>query len=501
MFNLHVYIMKPFSFVLLAGVLLTGGCLNDSSVVTTKHVAPDEIAVFKSTDKNLEKTFEWARKTALSYSYSGAEPVGSWYVASLPIREAFCMRDVSHQAVGAQILGLAKHNKNMLSRIAGNIADSRDWCSFWEINRYGKPVPAVYSNDREFWYNLTANPDVLQACLQMYDWTGDRDYLYDPVFTNFYDHTVSDYVVRWDLTPERIMERRPYMNTPEHFDLDNKFHIYRGIPSYNENLPGLSVGVDLVAALCGGYEAYSKITMLQGAQGQCENAHAVAVEYRELLESKWWNSSESRYYSGLMPDGSFADSEGALYVLWFGASENAERMRCTLADIVSSEWDIQYSSYFPEVLYRHGYCDEGYDYLMRLPTMSMAKYSEVAFSFISGCVCGAMGFRPSYSDKRVETLCRLTNPREESRISNIAVYDGYMSVRHVGHTMTEIFNDTSVDLTWTASFMGDYDWVDVGAKRHFTVTHRDLKGNAVSSVEIKLAANSSLKAYAGPENK
>ena len=198
-----------------------------------------------------------------------------------------------------------------------------------------------------------------------------------------------------------------------------------------------------------------------------------------------------------MPDGSFANSEGSLYVLWFGASEQAERMRCTLSDIISSEWGIQYSSYFPEILYRYGYCDEAYDDLMHLPVMSLTKYSEVAFSFISGCVCGAMGFNPSYSDKRVETLCRLTNPREKAQISNIAVYDGYMSVSHVGHTKTEIVNDTSVDLVWTASFMGDYDWIEAGRRRYSTVKRHDLKGNVVSSAEIGLAANSSLKACAG----
>jgi len=479
----------------MAGILMAGGCSNDSNVVTARYVNPDEIAVFTSTDKNLEKAFEWARKTALSYSYSGVDPVGDWYVASLPIREAFCMRDISHQAIGAQILGLTGHNKNMFSHIVDNIADSRDWCSFWEINRYGKPVPADYSNDREFWYNLTANPDVIQACMNMYDWTGDKDYVSDPKFTNFYDHTVRDYVMRWDLTPDKIMERRPYVNTPENFDHDNKFHICRGIPSYNENLSGLAVGVDLVASLYGGYEAYSRISIQQGDHTGCKIAHDTAAKYRELLESQWWNTSESRYYSGLMQDGSFVNSEGSLYILWFGASENTERIRHTIADIISSEWDIQYSSYFPEIFYRHGYCNEGYDYLMHLPAMSMAEYPEVAFSFISGCVCGAMGFSPSYSDKSVETLCRL-NPHEEYRISNIAVYDGYMSVSHFGRTMTEISNDTSVDITWTASFMGDYNWIDTGTKRYSTIKHHDCKGNMISSAKIKLAANSSLKAHA-----
>jgi len=31
--------------------------------------------------------------------------VGYWYEAALPGREAFCMRDVSHQSIGAETLG------------------------------------------------------------------------------------------------------------------------------------------------------------------------------------------------------------------------------------------------------------------------------------------------------------------------------------------------------------------------------------------------------------
>lgn len=101
---------------------------------------------------------------ALSYVHDGSDPVGYWYEAALPQREAFCMRDVSHQSVGAQILGLAEHNKNMFGKFAKNISESKDWCTYWEINRYDKPAPADYANDKEFWYNLNANFDVIQAC-------------------------------------------------------------------------------------------------------------------------------------------------------------------------------------------------------------------------------------------------------------------------------------------------------------------------------------------------
>ena len=86
---------------------------------------------FTTTDTTLQRTFDWARDMALSYVHDGSDPVGLWYEAALPGRDAFCMRDVSHQVVGAALLGLDEHNRNMLSRIASNISESKDWEWEW----------------------------------------------------------------------------------------------------------------------------------------------------------------------------------------------------------------------------------------------------------------------------------------------------------------------------------------------------------------------------------
>ncbi len=155
---------------------------------------------FASSDARLVDSFRWARQQALSYVFDD-DPVGPWYEASLPGRHAFCMRDTAHQADGAQALGLTRYNHNMLRRFAENIAASRDWCSYWEIDRLNRPAPVDYKSDAEFWYNLPANFDILDTCYRMFLWTGDRSYIEDPVFLNFYERTITDYTKRWDLTP------------------------------------------------------------------------------------------------------------------------------------------------------------------------------------------------------------------------------------------------------------------------------------------------------------
>ena len=70
-----------------------------------------------SSNAALVAGFDWAKAQALAYVYRG-DPVGDWYEAALPGREAFCMRDVAHQSTGAQLLGLADCNYNMLYRFA-----------------------------------------------------------------------------------------------------------------------------------------------------------------------------------------------------------------------------------------------------------------------------------------------------------------------------------------------------------------------------------------------
>ena len=65
----------------------------------------------------LVEGFLWAKQTALAYAFEG-DPVGKWFEASLPGREAFCMRDASHQATGALALGLAEHTRNMMHKFS-----------------------------------------------------------------------------------------------------------------------------------------------------------------------------------------------------------------------------------------------------------------------------------------------------------------------------------------------------------------------------------------------
>jgi len=172
----------------------------------------EKSVTFSSNIKELNTAFDWAKNKALSFANDGTDPVGYWYEAALPNREAFCMRDVSHQAIGAEILGLSKHNWNMLLKFTQNISKEKDYCSWWEINRYNKPAPVDYENDKDFWYNLPANFDVIYNAHRLYLWTGNKEYLNNSDFNNFYKLSLNEYVEHWDLGYDKVERRKRDMH-------------------------------------------------------------------------------------------------------------------------------------------------------------------------------------------------------------------------------------------------------------------------------------------------
>lgn len=98
---------------------------------------------FTTSEEFRNRGFAWAKEQALAYSHED-NLVGKWYEAALPDRQAFCMRDVAHHAKGAAALGLREHTRNMLLRFAQSIAESRQFCGFWEIDKDYRPCPVDY---------------------------------------------------------------------------------------------------------------------------------------------------------------------------------------------------------------------------------------------------------------------------------------------------------------------------------------------------------------------
>lgn len=482
------------TLISICNIMLCWGFPNGENISTNMYKKTTKINTlsFSSSDKKLEYTFNWATQMALSYAHNGNDPVGCWYEAALPGRKAFCMRDVSHQSIGAEMLGLSKHNFNIMIKFAENISEAKDWCTFWEINDKNKPCPADYKDDANFWYNLNANFDVIFACWRLYEWTGDERYLKNETLARFFQLSTNEYIECWLLEPENILLRTQEMNIKP--TTQGRYRKVRGLPSYVENYPGLTNSSDLIASLYGGLEAYSHILATLGEKKESEKCHAQAEEYRRHLEENWWNENIKAYHTFWTIDNTFADGEGLTYMLWFNAAQQKDRIQGTIKKMMARKnWNIENISHFPLLWYRYNYIQKAYEILTNISEMHRSDYPEVSYGMIEGVISGTMGIVPSAVRKSVVTLPKISNEKDYLQIENLPMLKGTISVRHDGNRVTTFTNHTPGELTWQAVFQGEFDTITVNGKKQRAKVRKDIMGNHVSYVETKVLVGETIQ--------
>ncbi len=463
---------------------------------------------FDSSDDQLKNIFYWAKNQALAYAFS-SEQIGPWYEAALPGREAFCMRDVSHQAMGAHYLGLDRHTKNMLYLFSKNISESKDWCSLWEINRYGQAPAVDYLNDAEFWYNLPANFDVLDCCYRMYLLTGDEAYLNDQVFLNFYNRTVYDYVDRWDLGMDKIMDRKRIMNSGS-TPANSRFALSRGIPGYDESEPGYTAGLDLLATEQAAFEAYAGIQQLRGDNEEAEEFREKAREAADFINTVWWDNTANQYFSYLNEAHELVNAGYDRSVLYWRTGEDATKLRGQIRAMIENLPDgpvqgIEGQSHLPEILY---YCEQPELARAQLRFISeneRREYPEASFAVVGAMVEGLMGigtnaFAPSgaiqnggHVDHMIATKPRLTDETQWAEMKHVAIRGNAVSVRHEGVTRTAFTNNSGPALIWKACFPGAYDQLELNGKPvKATIEDLPVNGKKVSWIAVTVGAGETM---------
>lgn len=443
-------------------LLIVSSCTNNQN--TVDKASKNGEVNFNSSDEELNSSWEWAKKTALSYVHDG-DPVGLWYEAALPGREAFCMRDVSHQSTGAAVLGLDEHTKNMLLRFAENISESKDWCSYWEINKDGVPAPVDYKNDKDFWYNLPANFDVLDACMRMYMWTGDTAYIHNPVFLNFYHRSMNDYVEKWELEAAGILERNRIMNLPEGATEDNH-HYYdkRGIPGYHEGANGnMKLGIDLLAAQYAANAWYNFKIMNAEKNSRWDNESKFISA---IINNIFWDEQEKKFKIILYEDGSFGYTVGdgqdfAHMLLYYNTLDELEMINSVLDHYSEdkSSFIIEIASYLPDIFFRYGRPEDGLFMLKYLTSESTNRreYPENPFSVVGAFVSGLMGLTPDAENNYIITFSGLTDPESWATVSELPVLGGKIDLMHYGRHTSVFTNHSNDTMYWVPYLEGVLD--------------------------------------------
>ncbi len=494
--------MRTSSLLSIAVLLVAQPCASQKSGFTS------ELALITD-DERLESAFRWAKGQATAFAFEG-DAVGPWFEAALPGREAFCMRDVAHQVMGAHALGMQAHARNMLHRFAEQIRPSRDWASLWEIDRHNRPAHVDYRNDRDFWYNLPANFDVLDASYRMYLWSGDPAYVSDSVFLAFYRHSVTDYVDRWALGTGSIMTRKRIMNSARTVDPDAQFVKSRGIPGYNEETDEFVAGLDLLAAQYAGFAAYARIMEARGEFAKARTWLRKASDVRTLVNTRWWDEPSQSFYDYLSTRYTLvhrsADTWNSAALYWPVASGGAHE-RAAIDGLVrqirqSRSAPIEEQSHHPEVLYRYGASDVAYDQIMDLTRADRARreYPEVSFSVIGAIVTGLMGVSvdPVVPGKESELLGYSANPHVMTLpqlpaktvfadLRSLPVRANNVSVRHEGNSATHFANNHGPALVWQAAFTGAFDELLVNGTRVKAARLTLPAGRVVSMTRVVVA--------------
>ncbi|MFA6127266.1 MAG: hypothetical protein WC699_08185 [Bacteroidales bacterium] len=439
----------------LAIYMLTAVCL------TVTVYSQDAAISFSSDDQALVQGFNWAKQQAMAYVFRNNDPVGNWYEAALPKREAFCMRDVSHQLVGAQLLGLADINKNLLSKFVAAISESRDWCGYWEINRYNLPAPVDYKSDQNFWYNLPANFDIIDACYRAWLWTGDSTYLADPVFENFYKKSLNEYVKRWDPDGDGLMEGNADSTSS------------RGLSSYNEEQYG-RVGVDLLAAQYLGNVDYSKMLLLRNNIAESKVYLNRAEKIRNHLNSNWWDAKNQLYHHYILYNGKWLDDKQMMSFLLRWDVVPAERASAVIDHLISviPQTCVEMNTYYPLETYRFGKAEDAYKLLVRLisPELKRREYPEVSYAAIEAFALGLMGIEADAGSLTIRTRSRLTSSTKWAELKDIPAFDGTITLKHEGTTSSTLTNNTRGTIHWEPVIKGKSYYFILKPGQNCTIT-------------------------------
>jgi len=446
-------------------------------------------------DARLAAAFAWAKGQALDYAFPAAvhdDPVGDWYEAALPSRFAFCMRDVSHQATGAHALGLAAFNRNMLGKFARGTGPSRDYCSYWEIDKWDRPAPVDYKNDQDFWYNLTANFDVLDACWRQYLWTGEKAYVEDPAFIAFYRQSVKEYIEAWDKDRDGIPEHRPEYG-------------YRGLGGYDEGpfSDNALYASDLIAAMARAFESYSGFLEIRGETASAAALRERAAGLRTMYDGSWWSDEKAKYADGRVQGGALVFQDliwNGVFPLYFGFVPAGPRRDATLRRIRDAEPEgIEIESYLPELFYRYGEEDAAYARILALadPAKERREYPEVPYAVVGAMTTGLMGVTPDARTRTIETRSGLTAATAWAALRNLPVFDGFIDVRHDGRQRTSLTVRSGSRIVWKAAFAGAWDEIEVDGASLKAARGLDEAGRPVSWVTVELVPGRT--AVAGPK--
>jgi hypothetical protein len=402
---------------------------------------------FSSSMSGLKPAFDAAVTVSLSWVQDAkTSDVLPSYWAGLTDRPMFYSRDVAHQALAGHLLGLDEENFVMLRAFAASATAARRFYPLWAFLFDGTPAAIDYRGDEDFVRETPAPFEVAEKALEMFRWTGDRRYVEDPVFVEYYRHLVFDFIPLHDVQGLGL--------AGEHQAVD----IFDGSPTYNEHveLPDLQIAADGVACQWAALRTIADVYAAEGTQPDLvERAARGAEETLARFEELWWDAEDRHYIVGLLATGrarGFA-SEASWFPMVKRMLPDGERVRSHLDRLAprlrgSPPAFLESASYLPQAFFAYGYDEEALHWIGHLVD-SGSNYPEVPFTIVSHLATGLTGLRAG--DGGVVTESHVADG-EWVEVNGIRYRSSTLSVRHEGAHRCELTVSAGPAVRWEAHF-------------------------------------------------
>ena len=452
-----------------------GKILYDGKSAKTRKVseAASDLSI-RSSSSELENLFNWAKDLALSYVMTGVPGAVPCYAAANPIKEAYCLRDFAHMALGAHFLGLELENISMMKSVAKTATPKTDYEPSWYYDYGGKgleianQVPAVF--------------EIIWTAYIQYLWTGNAEWINDPLLFGCYQNIATVYLERHD------------SNIPNNgiADAVGQGH-WENTATYNEGGEKIKEAADGIGMQYQGFRSFAEILKARGDMSGYEKWMAKANNILKMFRTDFWEGTT--YYRGRRSPTDFVTGYGKessfllLKTLLTEPGERAEKYLDLVWDNCTND-NIEAKSYLPDVFFPYGQKERGSHYMKELYYANPGRrtYPEVSYTVVSHTLRWLVGVEADAPNSSVSTLPQLPDEVSWVEADNVPVGAWKLKIHQEGNTKTTLTNESDSPIKWEARFYGKYAFINLNGADHST-TVSTLNGLTISSIQTTVEGN------------
>ncbi|WP_262286351.1 NPCBM/NEW2 domain-containing protein [Micromonospora sp. MA102] len=424
------------------------------------------------------------------------------YWAGYAHRTAFYSRDFVHQAAGGHLLGLEQENKSMLTAFAASANEARKWYPLWALNFDGSPYNVDYRSDTNFVREVPAVFELVQEAEEQYRWTGDADYLDDPVLWQYYTKAVTEFIALHDTQlPNGIAE-------------GTGRGIFQGAASYNERSDHAVIEAgDGLASQYRAYLAYAYLAREKGDFGTAATFEQKAAALKRHFEDEWgvvrgtWEYVRGRGPAN-EPYAGFGRENSVFYAVKEFLDANDKRTWDFLGYldhmyVEDRPPNIEATTYVPDALFNYGFDEQAWTWMKdiiaklhlphEVPTQGTnGDYPETSFTLLSQTVEGLAGVRPNAPEHAVSVRSHLPAEIGWLDLDHIRVGEHDFGVRHAGTTKTVVNHNAGPQpLEVTVQFPGGWPKLKVDGKP-VKPEYVHVNGRALTQVTLTVPVGASI---------